>query len=203
MKVYEAEHKIKETSIEKALLEANAIISEVFYRTKEVESGLLKKIKFRTYVITKHDVKEEINNYFNELSKNMNLKISNIVDIEENIIKIKLDSDNNSILIGKDGKTLKSIELLLKQNIFINSGFSFKVNIDISDYKEKRVRNLEFQVEKIAKEVLESKIDAKLDPMNSYERRIAHTVITKHENLVTKSTGEEPNRYIVISYKKD
>lgn len=203
MKIYEADHKSKENSLEKALLEANASVNEVFYRVKEEETGLLKKTKYKTFVLTKQDLKDEINNFFNELSKNINIKISNVVNFEENIIKIKLDSDSNSILIGRDGKTLKSIELLLKQSLFISSGFSFKINIDISDYKEKRIKNLEIQVDKIAKEVLDSKIDVKLDPMNSYERRIAHTVIAKYENLSTKSTGEDPNRYIVISYKQD
>ena len=203
MKLYEAENKNCEISIDKALLEANASSTETFQRTSVIEGGLIKKQKYKTYVLTKSDLKDEITNYFNNLSRKMNIKISSTTNIEDNIIKVKLDSDNNSILIGKDGKTLKSIEMLLKQYIFINSGFSLKFNVDISDYKEKRIKTIEYQVDKIAKEVIKSKIDAKLDPMNSYERRIAHTVVSKYQELSTKSIGEDPNRYIVISYKQD
>ena len=41
------------------------------------------------------------------------------------------------------------------------------------------------------------------DPMNSYERRIVHNAVNEISGVVTKSEGEEPNRYIVISVRKE
>ena len=46
-------------------------------------------------------------------------------------------------------------------------------------------------------------MDAKLDPMNSYQRRLVHNVVSKFPNLITQSEGEEPNRYVVIKYYSD
>ena len=65
----------------------------------------------------------------------------------------------------------------------------------------KKVKRIEREIKKIAKEVLNSKIEAKLDPMNSYERRIVHTIISNFEKLETESFGQDPMRYVVIRYK--
>ena len=80
---------------------------------------------------------------------------------------------------------------------------SIKLNLDISNYKAKKVKNMQYQVKQIAKDVLKSHVEAKLDPMNSYERRIVHTLISEFDNLCTESVGEEPNRCVVIKYKED
>ena len=50
---------------------------------------------------------------------------------------------------------------------------------------------------------MKTKVDAKLDPMNSYERRIVHTALADFKNIETESEGEEPNRYTIIKYKED
>ena len=53
-----------------------------------------------------------------------------------------------------------------------------------------------------ARTVIKSKVDAKLDPMNSYERRIIHTILSDYKNVYTESIGEEPKRCVVIKYKE-
>ena len=78
-----------------------------------------------------------------------------------------------------------------------------KVNLDASSYKKKKEEYFEREIKKIAKEVLNTKIDVKLDPMNSYNRRIVHNIVSKFKNLETESVGEEPNRYTIIKYKED
>ena len=75
--------------------------------------------------------------------------------------------------------------------------------MDASNYKRKKEQNFIKEIEKIIKEVLETKIDVKLDPMNSYNRRIVHNLVSDYENLETESVGEEPNRYTIIKYKED
>ena len=50
---------------------------------------------------------------------------------------------------------------------------------------------------------MKTKIDVELDNMNSYERRIIHNALADFKNISTTSEGEEPNRHIVIRYKKE
>ena len=44
-------------------------------------------------------------------------------------------------------------------------------------------------------------MDIKLDPMNSYDRRVVHNALSGFEYIESTSEGEEPNRYVVIKYK--
>ena len=68
-------------------------------------------------------------------------------------------------------------------------------------YKAKNQKRLERLAKKVAREVSRTKVDAKLDPMNSYERRIIHTVLGEYKHVTTESIGEEPKRCVVIKYK--
>lgn len=154
-------------------------------------------------MVTKYDVKTFIKNYIYELAKNMGTTINCEITEKEQGYSVLLVSDQNAILIGKDGRTLSSIQTLLRQALKKYGKFNIKINIDIAGYKAKRERNIAYEVKKIAKEVMQTKIDAKLDPMNSYERRIVHTVLADFPKLITESEGTEPNRYVVIKYKED
>ena len=58
-------------------------------------------------------------------------------------------------------------------------------------------------ITKKGKEVLATKTEAKLDSMNSYERRIVHAILADNPHLTTESTGEEPNRCVVIKYVEE
>ena len=39
--------------------------------------------------------------------------------------------------------------------------------------------------------------------MNSYERLVVHEAIKDFKHVYSESTGEEPNRHVVIKYKED
>ena len=69
--------------------------------------------------------------------------------------------------------------------------------------KKKMINILKCLLEKIAKEVKETKIEVKLDSMNSYERRIVHNALSNNKYVYTESVGEEPNRAVVIKPKED
>ena len=109
-----------------------------------------------------------------------------------------MHSNNNSALIGKNGKTLSALETLVKNKVNIEWGFYPKVVLDIENYKEKRIAALERMAVKIAKEVRETKVDAALENMNSYERRIIHKKLANFKGVSTESVGTEPERHIII-----
>lgn len=151
-------------------------------------------------VIKKEDVKNYINDYLNELSSKMNIKMNCHIYEEDNVFFVRISSDNNPILIGKEGRTLNSIQYLLRKSISNSIGFNLNVNIDVSNYKQKIEKRFEEDIKKIINEVMKSKIETKLDPMNSYRRRIVHAIASNYYNIETYSVGEEPNRYTVIKY---
>ncbi len=197
------EAKNKELALNNALEKLNAEISEVYYYFDEFDGGLFSSKKFRVSMVTKYSIKEYIKKFLKDLEYYMNSKFE--IEIMENEYgySVIIISENSAVLIGKDGKMLDSIQNILRQTIRKLGKFDIKVNLDISNYKVKKEKNIVFEVKKIAKEVLSSGVAAKLDPMNSYERLIVHNMISKYDKLTTESIGETPNRYVVIKLKED
>lgn len=135
--------------------------------------------------------------------KNFNLEGTVETKIRDNQINYLIHSTNNSILIGKKGHILDSLHKYLRQAIYTETNIYPQVILDVEGYKEKQIYYLEQDAKKIAKEVKETKIEVRMDPMNSYDRKIIHTILTDFKNIETESAGEEPNRYVVIKYKED
>ena len=186
---------------EKAFSELNASENELYIRETEEVKGLLKTKKYKLEILTKDDVVKYIKNYIIDVAKNMGITVNIEAKKRENYIQINLFSENSSILIGKNGRTMEALQYLIKNSIFNKTGFKINVILDVEDYKEKINKHLEYNVKKIAREVRKTGVDAKLDPMNSYERRIVHNAVNEIKGVSTISEGVEPNRYVVI--KKD
>lgn len=194
--------KTKEEAINNAKIALQEMKENLYIKEIEVKSGLFNK-KVEIEVIRRDDVIEYIKEYVKELIRNMGMNCNLEVKKRENGINITVISDNNSILIGKNGRTLQSITLIIKQMIFNEIGEYFPFVLDIGEYKVAKEHKLESLAKRTAREVATSKISAKLDPMNSYERRIIHSILADHRKVTTESEGEEPNRYVVIKPKED
>jgi spoIIIJ-associated protein len=101
-------------------------------------------------------------------------------------------------LIGKNGKTLESIQFYIRNIVNSYSDERQIVLVDIGGYKANRRKQLEILATKTAKEVAKTKIEAKLRPMNAYERRIIHTKLAEWRDVTTISEGEGQDRHLVI-----
>ncbi len=197
---YTYEDKTIEKALEKCLNDLNVNKDDIYYKEEIQKGSLLKASKAIIEVIKKDDIKILINNFIKEIGKYINLTIKTDIYFTNENIKVILDSENNAVLIGKNGKMLNSIQTLLKKHIENETSMNLKVYIDIENYKQKKIENLEKNVRKIINEVLLTKIDAKLDEMNSYERRIVHNIVSEYDFIISESFGETPHRYVVIKY---
>lgn len=115
------------------------------------------------------------------------------------IFKVNGDSVNN--LIGYHGETLEAVQYIV--NTIVRErvrNYHKKVYIDVENYRRKRQDTVEQIAEKMAKKVLATKRSIKLEPMNSYERKAIHNILTGIEHIGTHSEGVEPNRCLVIDY---
>ena len=158
---------------------------------------------FKIEVVKKEDIINFIKDYYKKLISKMNLDVNIEVIEDENIFNVTIVSNNNPILIGKDGKNLNSMQFLIRQTLNNLTGMDVKVNLDVSNYRAKKIKNFEYQIKNIVREVQKTKTDTKLDPMNSYQRRIIHSLLSDFSNVTTESVGEEPNRCVVIKYIGD
>ena len=134
------------------------------------------------------------------------LELENIVEmeLENNTLNVNVNGDENrlGILIGKRGVTLDSIQYIL--NLIVNKKSSryIRVNLDSSGYRDKRKKTLENLAGKMANKVLKTGRSIKLEPMNSYERKIIHTALQDFEGVLTHSEGKDPFRKVVIQKER-
>lgn len=199
MKEVIIEAKTKEEAIRKATESLNANELEIIYHIEEEKKGgLFKAASVKITATTLTNLVEEIKNYLKEVIINLGLEVNFESTVREKKIEIKMYADNNAILIGKDGQTLKALETLTKQKILNDYHYYINLNLDVENYEEKRRKNLEFLAKKTAREVRATKVEATLENMNSFERRIVHNVLTDFKGVTTTSEGEEPNRHVII-----
>ncbi len=199
LKINSYEGKTIEDALNKALGELNASKEEVYYKDEEqVSGGLFKSKKYVVKVMLKEDVLEYIKAYLKEVTELMGIKVELETLKKETYIKVNMLSDNSSILIGKNGRTMSSLQNLLRQSIYSKSGIKVNVILDANEYKEKQEKNIERLAVKLAKDVVKTGIEVKMDRMNSYERRLVHNRLSNFKGVTTISEGEEPNRCVVI-----
>ena len=202
MKTYIYEAKTLEEAVNKALTELNISEENLIIKLKEEKSGLLKKYT-KIEVINANELVNYLKESLTTILNLMNIKSNLEVRRRDKNIELKIFSDQNGLLIGKEGKNLESLQNILRQILLKEEITDYKVILDIENYKEKKISHLERTVKQIAREVAKTKVEAKLDRMNSYERRIVHNALSNNKYVYTESIGEEPNRCVVIKPKED
>ncbi len=197
---YVYEDKNFDRAYQKCLNDLNLSEENIIIESETQKGKMLKADKVLIKAVKKDELEESINSFFKEISKYIGDTITcNITFASENI-KVVLSASNPSAIIGKNGKMLNSLQIILKRYLEILTDMNIKVNLDIEKYKERKIEQLEKDIRNIIKEVMKTKVDVKLDEMNSYERRIVHNIVSEYDNLSSESEGVAPHRYVVIKY---
>ena len=194
--------KTKEEAIEKALTELKTTEDSLIVKVLSEKRGLLKK-EVKIQAININDVITYLKDSVKEITNLMNIECNLEVKRREKNIIIEIYSDKNSILIGKNGKNLEAFQNIIRQIAPQEVNNLYKIVLDIENYKDRKISKLERMAKQVAREVKMTKVEAKLEPMNSYERRAIHNILTNNKYVYTESTGEEPNRCIVIKPKEE
>jgi len=197
------EGKEEKEVLERALEELGVKEDEVYTYVTKTKGGLLKKEVVSVHVITRDDVVEFIKDYLNDLTKDMGLDVTFESKIRDEQITIKMYSDNNNILIGKEGKTLQALSTVVKQVVYNKINAYPYILLDVENYKDKQEQRLIRLAKNVARDVAKTKLPVELENMNSYERRIIHNALGESKKVYTESVGVEPNRHIVVKPKED
>ena len=187
---------IKKEALEKLNLNESEVIFVIDNYSKK---GLLKKENYQLKVYKLTDIVVYIKEFIQELLTKMGVKIKSFIDNSKyNQINLTINSDKDALLIDKEGKNLKALELVVKQHIhnLINS-YPYLI-LNVGNYNERHELHLQNLAKKIANEVKNTRQEVIMDNMNSYERRIVHNALANIKGVTTISEGEEPNRHIIV-----
>ncbi len=189
--------KTYEEAVNKAKIDLQELEENLIINTKEEKKTLLSK-KVEIEVIEKREVKEYLKKQIKSLLKDMGFDVEIEITVNNDTPTYRLYSTNDALLIGKDGKNLKALTTVVNAILTKEINTNYRFLIDVSDYKEKNDRRIERLAKKLAREVKETKVEVKMDSMNSYQRRLVHNILNNNKYVYTESVGEEPNRCVVI-----
>jgi spoIIIJ-associated protein len=122
---------------------------------------------------------------------------------QDDRIYVNLDTDHNSILIGKNGVILRTLNFITKNAVSTAFKEKIELSLDINGYKENRYKKVTALAKRFGKQVQRTHVDVALDPLPADERKVIHQVIADMDHLSTKSQGEGRNRFITIHYVED
>ncbi|MBQ3897234.1 MAG: KH domain-containing protein, partial [Clostridia bacterium] len=111
--------------------------------------------------------------------------------------------EDYSLLIGRRGETLDSIQYLVRLVANKAKGDDFqKVSVNVGNYREKREATLNDIARRTASKVKKYGRSIALDPMNPFERRIIHTEIMNIPDVTSYSVGSDADRKVIVALEE-
>lgn len=119
-------------------------------------------------------------------------------DGDDGELILDVNGGNLAVLIGRHGRTLDALQLVLSSLVSSRISFFYPIVVDIESYKMRRKKKLR-SIALSAAERARRQGRVALAPMNAYERRIIHLALVDDGSVTTHSEGEDPNRRVIIT----
>lgn len=209
MKIIEKDAKTEEDAINQVLKELGTDNRDLIKNVEVIENNktsfLLfnnKKVKVKVTVADADE--KEVSQKLQEFLEKMGISVKqiDILEYDELSIKLNIQSDKDSLIIGKRGKTLEALQYLLNVIYNKNNETRLKIILDVEGYRQKRVRSLQKLAKNLALKVRQTKRDQVLEPMNPYERKIIHSALQDSKDVNTESIGNGIFKKVKISLSK-
>ena len=97
---------------------------------------LKKTVKIEVIII--NEIIDYIKDLIVVITSYMDLKVNLEVRRRDDNILIKIFSNNNGILIGKNGKTISALQNVIKQIIYTRTSHNLHIVLDVENYRENR-----------------------------------------------------------------
>lgn len=187
--------------LNEAAKEKNCSVDSLTYEITEEKSGFLgigKEISAIVY--GECDIQEFMQTYLDTYFKGIELEAYVEIVNKDGFYHVNLDTQNNAIMIGRNGQTLQAVNTVLKAAVSSEFKKRIGVLVDINGYKEDKYKKVCSLALRVAKSVQRSKTDAVLDPMPADERKAIHNYLTNIKDVSTVSEGEGNQRRLKIVY---
>lgn len=201
MKTYTA--KTVEDAIKLATEELGIEEIDLVFQIIEEKNGLFsKKATIQVYELS--DAIEYANQYIKDVIQSLGINdVEAKSSLEDDVIRIEINTNHNPILIGKNGVTLQALNEIVRLAVSSKFKRRYRILLDVGEYKDKKYSHIASIARKAAKEVQKTKIDVTLNPMPSDERRIVHNALSRFSHIRTESFGEGRNRAVTIKYSEE
>ncbi len=173
-----------------------------FFGINGKEASVMVTLKESDEVLLGEAPEERAESFLRHILDAMELEAElSIERVEDNGISIDISGDDMGILIGRRGETLSALQYLTNLAVNRHTEDYYRIMLDTENYKKRREETLKKLAKKLAGNAVRYRRNVTLEAMNPYERRVIHSALQDDPMVSTYSTGEEPNRKVVIVYK--
>jgi spoIIIJ-associated protein len=123
--------------------------------------------------------------------------------LREGNLYLEIKGDREGILIGRYGRTLDSLQILINRMINKQLKRPVKVILDIDDYRKRRVETLTRMAVRLGEKAKRGGHVLTIGPFNAHDRRIIHIALKEDPSLETESLGEGEIKKITIIPKRE
>lgn len=149
--------------------------------------------------MSKEESVEFARGYIADLLSFFGVNVTVDASVQDDVIELSVPStDINSLLIGRNAETLRSLQFLVSTVLRNKEATLSRVNLDIADYKKQRADRLAEKARGWIEEVRKTG-SSHVERLNAADRRIIHQVATEYSDIKTFSEGEGQERRITIS----
>ncbi len=191
--------KTVEEALEQASKDLGIAVDELIYSVSDKKKGIFNK-KLIVDVYDLSDIIKYAEDYILGVIDSLGIESTVNSRLDDDIIRITIDSTHNPILIGKNGKTLQALNELVKLATSNHFKKRFRILLDINGYKDNKYDRLTRVARKAAREVQKTKATHTFDPMPADERRAIHNACSGMSHVRTESIGEGTHRQVQIIY---
>lgn len=193
--------KTKDEALANAAIELNVPVENIYIDSIVENKGIFGRIKsVEVTCYTDVMVVDFAVNYLKKVIEMMNIEVKITPSFNDGLIRLKLSTSHNSILIGKDGETLRALNEICRCAASATFKKRVRILLDINDYKQEKYSKLVAIAKREAIKVSKTKITASLSPMSADERRTIHNALISFKHIKTVSVGEGKDRHITIEY---
>ena len=121
---------------------------------------------------------------------------------DENIYNIDIQGNNLNFLIGFKGESLNALQSLMSLIALKKLGKPTIISVDINNYKGKKIERILDITKSFIDKVRFFEKEVMLPPMNPWERRHVHLLISEYADIESESIGEGLSRRVVLKPKK-
>ncbi|KUG02574.1 rna-binding protein jag [hydrocarbon metagenome] len=183
--------------------EIDDVIIEVVEEANKGILGIVGKKPAIIKVTVREKPEEDVKKVLVDLLDKMKIdyKIER-VELDQEKVRINIVGKDMGLVIGRKGETLNALQYMTSLIVNKSREEKLRIVLDVEDYRRKKEKSLEKLAVKLADKVKATQKNVVMRPMSPQERRIIHTVLQGDPQVTTYSTGDEPNRKVVITMKK-
>ena len=191
--------KTVEEALANASQDSGTPVEELIYVLTDKTKGIFaKKVVVEVYDLS--DVIRFAEDYILGVVDALEIESTVNTKLDDQVIRITIDSTHNPILIGRNGKTLQALNELVKLAVSNHFHKRFRILLDINGYKDNKYSRLVRMARRLGHDVQRTKTTYTFDPMPADERRAIHNALNNMANVRTESIGEGAQRQVQIIY---